>query len=86
MGSVSRDHKSKVSPPQGTALPSCLKAEHEGKEAQGSPRGWDLEGSRGGDSMDHSNTSTGITECFCKANNLPVWVMVLSDSQWPQEP
>lgn len=67
MGSISEDHKSKVSPPRGTALPSCLKAEHEGKEAQGSPRGWDLEGSRGGDSMDHSNTSTGITECFCKA-------------------
>lgn len=67
MGSITEDHKSKVSPPQGTALPSCLKAEHEGKEAQGSPREWDLEGSRGGDSLNHSNTSTGITECFCKA-------------------
>lgn len=68
MGSITENHKSKVSPPQGTALPSCLKAEHEGKEAQGSPRGWDLGGSRGGDSMDQSNTSRGFTECFSKAN------------------
>lgn len=68
MGSITEDHKSKVSPPQGTALPSCLKAEHEGKEAQGSPRGRDLGGSRGGDSMDNSNTSRGFTDCFSKAN------------------
>lgn len=68
MGSITEDHESKVSPPRGTALPSCLKAKHERKEAQGSPRGWDLGGSRGGGSTDHSNSSTGFTECFSKAN------------------
>lgn len=33
MGSITEGRKSKVSPPWGTALPSCLKAQHEGKEA-----------------------------------------------------
>lgn len=53
MGFIAEEHTSKVSPPQGTALPFHLKADSEGKEAQGNPRGWDLGGSRGGDSTDY---------------------------------
>lgn len=38
MGSITEDHKSKVSPPRGTALPSCLKAEHEERSTR-KPKG-----------------------------------------------
>lgn len=54
MGSITGDHTGKVSPPWGAVLPSHLKAECEGKKAQGSLRGWGLGGSRREDSTDHS--------------------------------
>lgn len=86
MGSITEDPKSKVNLPWGKALPSCLKAEHEGKETQGSPRGWDLGGSRGGDSMDHSNTSMGFTDCFSKANIFQYGSWSLQTENGPKSP